>query len=78
MTDTWTVASADRTSIVVNVSVDGIVTTLTLDVIDVDLSNEQDLLAALRDLATRFREAQIAQQTPPVIVNALVGHTEAF
>jgi hypothetical protein len=78
MVDKWTLIAADKTSLSIQVQVDGYSEVLTATPNDLDTSNEQDLLTAIRDLVTRYRDQHLASQTPLAVVANLVGHSEEF
>lgn len=77
MADRWEITNADNATLTLVVTVNDVATPLVVALDDLDASNERNLLDALRDLATRYREER-AVKSPPLVVGALVGSTEEF
>jgi hypothetical protein len=78
MTDSWTVTTADSTTITIDVTIGNETQRWVLGQDDVDLSNDQDLLNSIRDFVTKQRQTILDLKTAPAVVSSVVGHAEDF
>lgn len=77
-TDNWVITDSTKELITVNFFVDGISYETRLGISNLDISNQQDILNAIRDRVTEQRNSIIAEQQPPLVIEGLIGHSENF
>lgn len=76
--DTWTIKAGDRETVTVGITINDVEYEATLGLSGLDASNQQDLLTSIRDYVTERRAAVLAEQKPPSVVQAAIGHNENF